>query len=385
MSRFGYAKSEGDGLYPLYPPRRGPDDRAQTPSVPSRAHRVDDVGLIAVIWVDPGSAPRDVRRPREMPSGRNAVNGRPLILQASVPVIRSGRSRSSSPTNEVGTHHKKVLWCAAIHHKEDTKMAHPPAPIVTAPEPGPRRYGLFTVASGPLDMPAHGEGSGVTYISPACGESHAVGIDCPAPDELPEPDGDNDLISSGVFSVRSALECGQVGQTEAELRTKLTRRLEASEQATVEAAFATGLDYDGAPLDALNLDDVAEPVDATYDPASIRSVVGALLAQAAADYGFRPTLHASASVEPYAAAAGLIVADGPFLRTPTGALWSFGNYPAGELFVSGQVTIWRASTPAVTSVFDRETNVRLMVAERAYALGIDCGWAGRADLTPLGS
>ena len=35
-----------------------------------------------------------------------------------------------------------------------------PAPIVPAPQPLRRRYGLFDAASGPLDLPAHGEGGG---------------------------------------------------------------------------------------------------------------------------------------------------------------------------------------------------------------------------------
>lgn len=264
-------------------------------------------------------------------------------------------------------------------------MAFPPAPVIAAPEPGLQRYGLFRVAAGPLDMPAHGEGSGVRYIPPACGDSYAVGIDCPAPEELPEPDSDNDVTATGVFSVRSALECSAVGVTEAEYRTRLLRRLEASEQGTVEAAFATGLDYAGETLGALSLDGAAEAVSGTYDPEDIRSVVGVLLAESVGAYGFRPTIHAPASAEPYATDAGLVIADGPLLRTPSGALWSFGNYPEGELFISGQVTVWRTPVPTVLRAFDRETNLLRMTADRAYALGIDCGWAARADFTPLGS
>jgi hypothetical protein len=264
-------------------------------------------------------------------------------------------------------------------------MAFPPAPLITAPEPGPPRYGLLTVASGPLDMPAHGEGAGVRYTPPACGEAFAVAIDCPAPEESPDPDGDNGEVQTGVFSVRSALECSAVGVTEAEYRARLLRRLEASEQGVVEATFATGLDYAGGALDILSLDGAAEAVSATYDAADIRSVAGALLQEAAAAYGHRPVLHAPASAEPYATDAGLVVQDGPALRTPTGARWSFGNYPPGEIFISGQVTIWRSPEPAVFSVFDRPTNLRTLIAERGYAVGIDCGWAARADWLPLGS
>jgi hypothetical protein len=264
-------------------------------------------------------------------------------------------------------------------------MAFPPAPLITAPEPGPPRYGLFVVSNGPIDMPAHGEGAGVRYTPPACGEAFAVAIDCPGPEEMPEPDGDNAEVATGVFSVRSALECSAVGASEAALRNKLLRRLEASEQGVVEATFATGLDYSGAALDILSLDGAAEAVSATYDPADIRSVVGALLAESVAQYGFRPVLHAPASAEPYATDAGLVVADGPALRTPSGARWSFGNYPPGEVFISGAVTIWRSPEPAVYESFDPETNIRLMIAERGYAVGIDCGWAARADWLPLGS
>lgn len=264
-------------------------------------------------------------------------------------------------------------------------MAFPPAPLITAPEPGLTRYGLFRVASGPLDMPAHGEGAGLSYVPPACGLSYATAIDCPAPEELPEPDGDNALVATGVFSVRSALECSAVGTSEAELRSKLLRRLEATEQGTVEAAFASGLDYAGGALNILSLDGAAEAVTEPYDATDIRSVVGALLAESVASYGFRAILHAPASAEGYAADAGLVIADGTLLRTPTGALWVFGDYPGGELFISGQVTIWRSPEPTVYSVFERPTNLRLLVAQRAYALGIDCGFAARADFLPQGS
>ncbi|WP_409074610.1 hypothetical protein [Micromonospora chalcea] len=265
-------------------------------------------------------------------------------------------------------------------------MAFPPAPIVAAPEPGLQRYGLFRVAAGPLDMPGpHAEAAGVRYTPPACGDSYAVAVDCPGPTELPAPDTDNAELATGVFSVRSALECSAVGVTEAEYRARLLRRLEASEQPTVETAFASGLDYSGGTLNALSLDGAAEAVTGPYDSTDIRSVVGALLQEAVAAYGFRPVIHAPASAEPYATDAGLVVADGTFLRTPSGALWAFGAYPAGELFISGAITIWRAADPAVYSVFDQATNVRTLVAERAYALGIDCGFAARADFTPLGS
>ena len=261
-----------------------------------------------------------------------------------------------------------------------------PAPVVSAPESLRRRYGLLTAASGPLDLPAHGEGGGVRFVPIVCGQSVAYGVACYDAGEAPvKPiDGDADEINTGVFVALATLECGAVGYTLPEHRTKVRRRLESTEQASVEAALFSGLDFDDNSLDILSLDDEAVAIVTGYDFESIADVVGALerYAYVTNQYGGVAYLHAPVEVAAIAAEAGLVKADGPRLVTPLGSVWVFGAYPSGEIIVTGQVTVWRAPDISVHDAFDTTTNARLLVAERAYAVAFEC-FAGRATFAPL--
>lgn len=262
-----------------------------------------------------------------------------------------------------------------------------PAPLVTAPEPLRRRYGLFDAASGPLDLPAHGEGGGVRYVPVTCGDSVAYGIACYTND-TPAPakplTGDADVVDTGVFDVLSTLLCGAVGYTEAELEAKVLRKLDTSEQATVEAAFWTGLDFQSNPLGILNLNTAAEDIPAGYDPGLVTDVIGALerYAYTQQKYGYQAYIHAPVEVAAFAFESGLVLTDGNRKVTPMGSIWSFGAYPGGSIIITGQTTVWRTPGVSVYSSFENETNERLLVAERAYSVAFDC-FAGRAEFDPL--
>lgn len=261
-----------------------------------------------------------------------------------------------------------------------------PAPLITAPEPLRRRYGLFDAASGPLDLPPHGEGGGVRYVPVTCGDSVAYGVTCYTSD-TPAPakplDGDNAEVDTGVFVVLSTLNCGAVGYTTAEMQTKVLRKLETSEQATVENAFWTGMDFEGNPLGILNLDDEAEDIPTGYDPGLVTDVIGALerYAYTLQKYGYQAYIHAPVEVAAFAFEAGLVLMDGNRKVTPMGSIWDFGAYPAGSVIITGQTTVWRGDV-AVTQSFETTTNEMLLVAERAYSVAFDC-FAGRAEFDPL--
>jgi hypothetical protein len=264
-----------------------------------------------------------------------------------------------------------------------------PGVIVPPPEPLRSRYGLFTAASGPLDLPAHGEGGGVRYVPDTCGAAYAYGIQCygednPAPDKPHDPD--NPEVATGVFLALATLECSAVGYTLPEFQDKVRRKLAVSEQDTVERALWSGLDFEGNPLDILNLDGEAEAVPTGYDPASIASVIGALERYAYTDqgYGYTATIHAPVEVAAFAFESGLVLQDGPRKVTPMGSIWALGTYPMGEIIVTGQTTLWRAPEVQVYESFETATNLRLLVAERAWAASFDC-LAGRATFDPLGS
>jgi hypothetical protein len=266
-------------------------------------------------------------------------------------------------------------------------MALIPGLEVPAPEPIGTRYGLFTAASGPLDLPAHGEGGGVRYVPLTCGAAYAYGVQCydvetPAPDKPHDPDSEE--VVTGVFSVLSTLACSAVGYTLEEFRTKVQRRLETSEQGAVEEALWTGLDLEGNSLDILSLSEEAQNIPIGYDPALITDVVGALerYAYTTQGYGYRAYIHAPVEVAAFGHESGLVLKEGNRLVTPMGSIWSFGAYPAGSVIITGQTTVWRAPQIQVYDAFETTTNERLLVAERAYAVSFDC-FAGRAEFDPL--
>lgn len=269
-------------------------------------------------------------------------------------------------------------------------MALIPGMVVTPPEQIRRRYGLFDAASGPLDLPAHGEGGGVRFVPVACGGAIPFGVTCYAPGAAPDKplSGDADEIQTGVFVALATLNCGAVGYTMPEYETKVRRRLEGSEQAVVEAALWTGLDYADDGMDTLSLDGTAVDIGGEYDPALITDVVGALerYAYTTSQYGGVAYIHAPVEVAAFAAEAGLIVPEGtgPNARklTPMGSVWVFGAYPSGEVIVTGQTTVWRAPEIQVYSSFENETNEVVLVAERAYSVAFEC-FAGRAEFNPL--
>lgn len=266
-------------------------------------------------------------------------------------------------------------------------MALIPAPVVPAPEPLRRRYGLFDAASGPIDLPSHGEGGGVRFVPTSCGTAYAYGVTC-YQGEVAAPekplDGDNDEVETGVFVALSTLNCGAVGYTQNEYRAKVRRRLEMNEQPAVERALWSGLDLEGNSLNIRSLTGEAEPVDPGFDPGLITDVVGALERYAYTEQGYGGTayLHAPVEVAAFAAEAGLVLPDGNRKVTPMGSVWAFGAYPAGSVIVTGQTTVWRSPEVQVYNAFDNATNAVLMVAERAYSVAFEC-FAGEAEFNPL--
>ena len=269
-------------------------------------------------------------------------------------------------------------------------MAIVPGMMVAAPEQLRRRYGLFDAASGPLDLPAHGEGGGVRFVPFNCGTGVAYGVACyDAGDAPAKPlDGDADEVQAGVFVALATMNCGAVGYSTAEYVEKVRRRLEGTEQAVVEAALWTGEDFQGNSLGTLSLDGEASSIPAGYDPGLITDVVGALERYAYTDqqYGGVAYIHAPIEVAAFAAEAGLIVPEtpGPNGRklTPMGSVWVFGAYPSGDVIVTGQTTVWRAPEVQVYNSFENASNEVLLVAERAYSVAFEC-FAGRAEFNPL--
>jgi hypothetical protein len=254
-----------------------------------------------------------------------------------------------------------------------------PAPVVPAPEPRGLRYGLLTAANGPIDLPnPHGLGGGVKYEPVSCGFARVVPSDCAPIDKTFDPA--DEVVEQESFLVYATLECGSVGHTAAEIEAKVRRRLANGEQTAAEEGFADVLT---AGVDAA----LVAP-----DPTDIESVVGALEQwlygsnPGQQKYGNVGFLHSPVRFAPYLGCRGLLIKDGLVWRTHMGTVMVFGGgYPDdGTIYISGQVTVWRAAdvhVPSIEQTFNRTSNQWTALAEREYAVAYDCV-AARVNFAP---
>lgn len=258
---------------------------------------------------------------------------------------------------------------------------------VEVPNPTPQtlRYGLFTVATGPLDLPPHGGDGGITYLSTSCGE--AIGfdmlcIDSLGPDNLKGPFTDPmDNVTATPFVVTAGFECSLVGISQAERDRFTIQKLVATEQAAVEDIFSQG-SFGQSPSLANN-----DPAATDVGPAANLTEAFSQLEENFYDtYGYPGVIHvphiASAIVE----AARIMSMQGRIWRTAAGSAVSIGNYaglsPAGAapasgttwIYITPPVAIWRASDPFVSPIegaLNRSTNEVTSFAEREYVLAFD--------------
>lgn len=242
-------------------------------------------------------------------------------------------------------------------------MALTPAMRVAAPQPRGLRYGLFTAANGPLELAIHARAGGVAYVPDSCGRARRWPIENPPDGPAKVFDTAPAVIEAEPVIVYGSLTTGSAGYSSQELIDRVTRNLESGEQTQAEAELAERLAAADTALGA-----ATNTVDAV-------STLEQWL-YGTSGYGHVGYLHASPDVAAYAADAGLVVQNGPLKVTPYGSIWSIGGgYPAGTVYATGQVTVWRASDIAVTppdQVLDRSTNQYHLIAEREYALAWDC-------------
>lgn len=279
-------------------------------------------------------------------------------------------------------------------------MAIIPGPLVPAPVPLRRRYGLFTAAAGPIDLPERANGGGVRYVPTTCGTARPYGVNCYG-GEVVAPvkplDGVADPVEPGVFLALATVACNAVGWSEEEYRAMARTRLETGQQGAVEEALWTGLDFEGNPLEIMALSEGAETIT-IMDDLDMIHIVAALedYAYREQGYGYTAYIHAPVVANAYAGEANLIIHDGNIQRTPYGSIWVWGGGylgtgadgaapPAGGTYmhITGQTTVWGAPEPSIYSAFDTETNQRLMVAEREFSVAFDC-FNGRVLFDPLG-
>jgi len=260
------------------------------------------------------------------------------------------------------------------------------APTSTLP-----RYGLFSVATGPLPIPdIHAEGGGLEWQTGLCALPYGYAIDCEdytpvAKTYLAGPT----TVNADPFVLVSSLECGPVGMDEATMRRILTERMNAGAQAAIENIFSREL-FGQQPGLA-----TATGVATLTAAANVATGIGSLESWLYARYGPAGVLHIPAAYAHQIQSGGGLRWDGRKWLTAMGTSVSFGNYagttpldaaPAAghtTFYITGQVTIWQSPTdqmPTLAEALNRTTNQIDAIAERIYLLGYDCFVAG-VDVT----
>ena len=256
---------------------------------------------------------------------------------------------------------------------------------VPAPNPVIPRYGLFQVATGPLDLPVNARIGGLNYETSTCNLPLPYEVECQA--SLNEKTITNapTLITGLPLVVYSAIRCSPVGLDEERLRKFLFDQLVAGEQAVVENTFSTSTSGLANGLGG--------------NPALVNLGVGANITRAVAmletwlyaRYGLPGVIHAPMHSAAYFAEGHLVEKDkGGIWRTNVGTAVSFGNYagsgPTGQaatadegwIYITGQVAVYRTPDSELMvprpygQLLNRSTNVITSIMEREYVVTFDC-------------
>lgn len=266
---------------------------------------------------------------------------------------------------------------------------------VFVPRPGiitQRPFGLFSVANGPLELPAHAIQGGLEFQTATCDLPTGFDIFCDVADATTKSfeSGGPSLIEGDPFLVRSDLVCAPVGLTPTQFRAFLLDRLRAGEQNVVERIFSAGT-FAAAP----SLSNNATPATNAGPSASITEAVGELEQALYAVYGPLGVIHAPFLAAAYMKSEHLIERDGNVWRTAAGTPVSIGNYagtgPAAEvpaagtqyLYITGQTTVWRTPDSEVfTTPYEDAlqrvgapslgSNQLFGQAEREYIVTFEC-------------
>lgn len=257
----------------------------------------------------------------------------------------------------------------------------------------PLRYGIFTAASGPFDLPVHARNGGLRYVTSICGDGFGYEIECIGAQnsKAAEFDAGTTTVTGTPFIVASTVTCGTVGYTYEEQRAFVVERLKGVEQTMVEQIFSTGAVGQSPSLLAASgiatlagsgvtsVEVVSELERAMYCGGSLGFM-----------YGPQAILHMPIAVFNDLKSEHLLDFDGTRWRTPMGTVVSAGCYagnsPLGVapaegtfwIYITGQTAIWRTSdanlqVAPVEGSLNRATNQMLMLAEREYVVTFECG------------
>jgi hypothetical protein len=261
--------------------------------------------------------------------------------------------------------------------------------LIDTPPAPPRPYGLFDVALGPMAFPVPAsEAGGVIYVPDTCEDDvFLYQMNCPAVSGSKTFSVNESAVSGAPFGVVTSYTCGSIGYSFEEVEQKVRTRMALREQRAVERRV-----WQGSPLGGIGgIPGLFQAATSLGTAACVTEAVE-MLEQALADNGvIGGIIHARPGMSAHMAQAHQTERVGRLYTTYLGTPVVFGQGydgtgPAGQatstndeyMYASGRVLIWQSEVyvPSVRETFNRSTNQQMALAERIYAVAIECGiWA----------
>jgi hypothetical protein len=262
-----------------------------------------------------------------------------------------------------------------------------PAYIAT-PAPPQAPPGLFDVAMGPMPFPRpEAQGGGVIYVPDTCsGPINLRALNCPAVTGAKTFTGIETAVSGAPFAVYSSYTCGSIGFSFDEVRQRVVTRLQLQEQRAVEKRLwqgdttqgITGLFRNAANLGSASC--ATEAIQILEQALADNAIVGGLI-------------HARPGMVAHLAVAmqldrGVNNKTSRVWMTPLGTPYAFGqgydgSGPTGQaatasnewMYATGRVLVWQDPeifVPPIGQTMDKTTNQITTIAERVYAVAVEC-------------
>lgn len=262
--------------------------------------------------------------------------------------------------------------------------------LIDTPPAPPRPYGLFDVSLGPMAFPVPAsEAGGVIYVPDTCEDDvFLYQMNCPPVSGSKTFSVNETAVSGAPFGVVTSYTCGSIGYSFDEVEQKVRTRMMLREQRGVERRV-----WQGSPLGGIGGIPGLFQSATTLTAASCVTEALEMLEQQLADAGVvGGIIHARPGMAAHFAQAHLIE-KGPgrsqvtHLGTPVCFGQGYdGTGPQGQapttdveyIYASGRVLIWQSDVfvPPLRETFNRATNQQMALAERIYAVAIECGvWA----------
>ncbi len=262
--------------------------------------------------------------------------------------------------------------------------------FIATPAPPPRPYGIFDVALGPMPFPVPAsQAGGVLYVPDVCNSDvFLYAMNCPPVSGSKTFSTNEFPVSGAPFAVITSYTCGALGYSFEEAEQKVRTRMQLREQRAVERRI-----WQGQPAGGIGGIPGLFRGAIDLGPSGCVTEAIEVLEQALADNGvIGGIIHARPGLSAHLQTSFLLY-EGPgrVKRTVLNTPYVFGqgydgSGPTGQpadtnaewMYASGRVVIWQSEVevPDPQQTFDRRNNQQMLLAERIYAVAIECGvWA----------